>query len=276
MARVLPQATADLYKGQQRLSLATSALAVREWRSIGEDLDAGWFRIGARLVLLTASGQLGAARAGAAYVPRVLDEQGQSVAPDGAVIPSRFAGVASDGRPLESLLYGAVVAARSAKVDSFAARLDVGASWLDMAVRTQVQDAGRDASAVAVTARPRVRWVRMVNPPCCQRCAVLAGHVYSHSQGFQRHPRCDCQMLPQTIANPNAPGLVIGPDDVKSLTAKQREAIANGADFNKTVNDYQRKQGDYLPPTKVSQITARSGSRAKAVEALRTAGYLAA
>jgi IS5 family transposase len=60
------------------------------------------------------------------------------------------------------------------------------------------------------------------------------------------------------------------------LTRKQRQSIADGADFNKTINDYQRKRGDYLPPTRVDSITARAKSRADAVEQLTQAGYLAA
>lgn len=241
---------------------------------MGDDFDAGWKRVGPRLSLLVASAQLGAARDGAAYVPSVLEAQGQSVSPDADVVPHAFAGVAADGRPLESLLYGSVVHARTAQVDSLAARLDVGGSVLDMLVRTSVADAGRDAAMVGATVRPRVEWVRMVNAPCCKRCAVLAGRVYRYSQAFQRHPGCDCTMIPQTVAKPDAPGLAIGPGDVKDLTRKERQAIADGADFNATVNA-SRKAGDYLPPTRVDQITHRARSRADAVDALVEHGYAA-
>lgn len=247
---------------------------------MGEDFDAGWQRVGPRLTLLVASAQLGAAQDGAAFVPRALAAARQSVRPDALVSPRAFAGVASDGRPLESLLYGAVVHARTAQVDSLTRRLEVGARQLDALVQTQVADAGRDASMAAVTARPRVKWVRFVNPPCCQRCASLAGHVYSHAEGFRRHPGCDCGMLPQTVANPDATGITIGPGDVKDLTRKQRDAIGAGADFNRVVNTYQRdgayRVGAFLPPTRVDLITERANSRNTAVEALTKAGYLAA
>src|SRR5690348_18342012 len=36
----------------------------------------------------------------------------------------------------------------------------------------------------------------LLNPPSCQRCAILAGRWYRWSQGFLRHPRCDCVNLP--------------------------------------------------------------------------------
>lgn len=272
---MLPQPARDLYRSQQERIVAAIAYAAQEWATIGEDFDAGWARIGPRLTVLVTAAQLGAARAGAAYVPAALEAQGQSVTADAEVRPAGFAGIASDGRPLASLLYGAVTHARTVSAESLLERLAAGRRWLDMAVQTQVADAARDASMAAVTARPRVKWVRIVNPPCCQRCAVLAGHVYAHSTGFKRHPRCDCSMLPQTVANPDAVGMRIGPEDVKDLTRLQRRAIADGADFNKVINDYSRKGAWHLPPTRVDQLTAVRDRQA-AVRRLQQAGYLAA
>jgi hypothetical protein len=200
------------------------------------------------------------------------------VSADARVVPSSLSGRSSDGRPLLSLLDSAVVEAKRGMATGLTVleALERGRKHLDMLVHTQVADAARDASSLGVTARPRVSWVRMVNPPCCQRCAVLAGHVYRFSQSFQRHPRCDCLMVPQTVANPDAVGRHIGPDDVKDLTVLQRKAIADGADFNKVVNDYNRGGAYHLPPTRVDTITARAKSRTAAVDALQQAGYLAA
>ena len=273
---MVSQPALEQYRRQRRRSLAAVAQARRVWGLVGEDLDAGWQRIEHRLVLTVTAAQVAAASDGADYVEAALAAAGQSVAPDALVFPRGFAGVASDGRPLGSLLYGAVIRAKQADVSSLPARLKVGRDHLDGLVQTTVADASRDASSAAVTARPRVQWVRVVNPPCCQRCAVLAGRVYRYSQSFQRHPRCDCSMLPQTVADPDAVGITIGPGDVKDLTGRQKQALADGADFNRTINDYQRKRGDYLPPTRVDQITARARSRADAVQRLTQAGYLAA
>ena len=84
---------------------------------MGEDLDAGWARVGPRLALLTASAQVGAARSGSDYVASALVEQDQAVTPVAQFNPRALGGVASDGRSLPDLLYSAVVTARSAKVD---------------------------------------------------------------------------------------------------------------------------------------------------------------
>jgi hypothetical protein len=59
-----------------------------------------------------------------------------------------------------------------------------------------VSDAARDATSASIVARPQIGWVRMVNPPCCSRCAVLAGRSLQWNDGFQRHPRCDCLHIP--------------------------------------------------------------------------------
>ena len=185
---MLPEAAATHYRTRQRLTLATLGLTRRAWR-MGEDFDASWRTVRRRLLVPVIGAQAVAARSAAAYVADALSETGQAVEPAGQVQPAAFAGTASDGRPLESLLYGAVTAAKTAVAAGQAPvdALERGSRWLDMAVVTQVADAARAAAGVAITARPGIGWVRMVNPPCCSRCAILAGRWYRWSSGFQRH-----------------------------------------------------------------------------------------
>jgi hypothetical protein len=278
VALVLPRAVSDHQSVQRRLTLATLSLIRREWSTMGEDLDTSWARIAARLALVTASAQVGAATNGAAYVADALEAQGVSVTAEAEVRPRGLAGVASDGRPLESLLYSAVITVRTAKADALPERLRVGGLWLDRIVQTQVADAARDGAKVAMTARPGVRWVRVVNPPCCQRCAVLTGDARTYSHEFRRHPGCDCTMLPTTVARPHLAGQKLGAGDVTDLTLQQRAALDDGANLHSTINDYQRKRGafsGYLPPTRIDRVIARAGQREKAMEALRTIGAVA-
>lgn len=205
-----------------------------------DDLDSSWARVGPRVSLLTASAQLGAARAGAAYVPATLDELRQSVDAEAAPALESLAVRAQslDGTvygSLDDLLYGAVVRARSADVESLRERLAVGGQWLDMLVRTQVSDAAKQAAGLAMYSRPGVGYVRYVNPPCCQRCAVLAGSS-SAPTAFPRHPACDCLAVPTT--RPAAKGLTptVTPDQVKDLTKGQRFTLDHGADLGQVVN----------------------------------------
>ena len=63
---------------------------------------------------------------------------------------------------------------------------------------------GRGATLrqVAMVQREWVEgYVRMLNPPSCSRCAILAGRFYLWNEGFERHPLCDCTHVPTTLEN---------------------------------------------------------------------------
>ena len=282
---MLPRAVSEHYRAQQRLILVTLGLVRREWSRMGDDLDASWARLGPRIATLTASAQVGAATNGAAYVPASLDEIGQSARMDGEVNPRALVGAQSlDGLTygsLDSLLYGAVVRARSAKVDSLGERLNVGQSWLDLLVRTQVSDASKQAASVSMTARG-VSYVRVVNPPCCQRCAVLAGK-YSAPTAFDRHPGCDCMAQPVRDGE-SVPGQEVDPSQIKDLTKAQRKALDEGADLSRVVNsrrgrskdgftttELKPKRGQRLTPEGIYRVSA---TREEAIQRLRDNGYI--
>jgi hypothetical protein len=235
------RAASSHYRSQQRLAVAAIAAVRSEWRRMGDDLDASWARVGPRIVALVTAAQVGAARDGIAYVPEALSEQRIRVKPEASVPAGAFAGGATslDGLvygSLDSLLYGAVIHARTAPAESLTQRLLVGRNHLDGLVQTQVADAGRNATAASITSYPGMSWTRMVSAPCCQRCAVLAGKVFKSNQGFKRHPRCDCTHIPTLETHWRDAGVFIGPDDVKDLTIAQRKAIADGADMNQVIN----------------------------------------
>lgn len=282
---MLPQAVSEHYRAQQRLIVSTLALVRREWEQMGDDFDASWAQIGRRVSLLTASAQLGAARNGAEYVPATLEEIDAAADAEARVNLRAFTGVASDGRPLESLLYGAVVKARTTPATSLPERLKAGGTWLDMAVHTQVADAGRGAASVAIAATPRTGYVRMVNPPCCARCAVLAGKTFLFNQGFLRHPRCDCIHAPIPLAGnvskytswSEAPSL----DQITGLSKGDRKALEDGADFGRVVNLKQRREGmrPKAQRTRATKLTPDdiyrlAHDREDALRLLKRNGYL--
>lgn len=112
-------------------------------------------------------------------------------------------------------------------------------------VATQLQDVARSSAAIQLGARPDVEgYVRMLNPPSCSRCAVLAGRFYRRSTGFKRHPNCDCRHVPTTEntagdlrTDPNLyfASLTREAQD-KIFTNAGAEAIRRGADVNRVVN----------------------------------------
>lgn len=70
---------------------------------------------------------------------------------------------------------------------------------IERLILSEVADAGRTASQVEFVARPDwTNYVRMLNPPSCARCAILAGRIYRDLDAFKRHPLCDCVMVPVT------------------------------------------------------------------------------
>lgn len=219
-------------------------------------------------------------------VPAALGQTGFPEKPLALVNPKAFMNVASDGRSLESLLWLVPDVADRAG-GPVVQRMAAGRTFLDLVTHRQVADAGRGASSVAIAATARTGWVRYVNPPCCQRCAVLAGRVYRYSQGFKRHHRCDCQMRPVSDREPPEGYTdTIKPDQIHDLTDAQREALAEGADLNRTVNAYRKRLKDRDKMTTTYELARGGGrltpdgiyqvasSREQAIAMLRTHGYL--
>ena len=107
-------------------------------------------------------------------------------------------------------------------------------------VASLVADVGRAAESVAITTRPRIGWTRYLSPPSCARCVVLSGRFYRWSDGFKRHPGCDCVHVPTTESA--ASDLVSDPSDlfeqgkVTGLSKAEQQAIRDGADLNQVIN----------------------------------------
>lgn len=225
---------ARLYRNQQRLAEIAGRAARRAWR-IG-NLQA--------LATTIAALQLRAARDAAAAVEAMVAEQGLSAPPAAGLVPSALAGLASDGRPLSSLL---------ALADS------VGT--LERMARTQIADVGRISEGVATVIRPRLDgYTRYLSPPSCGRCAILAGRFYRWSTGFLRHPQCDCVMLPTT--EDASSDLVSDPMEafrrgqIRDLSKADTQAVKDGADLAQVVNVRRKSSG-----LSIAGRTAERGGR---------------
>lgn len=155
----------------------------------------------------------------------------------------------------------------------------------DRLVESLVQDAGRAAEQVATTITPKVGFVRFLSPPSCSRCAVLAGRVYRYSEGFLRHPGCDCIMVPTSLANPafvHDPVDLMREGQVTGLSKADQKAINDGADFGQVVNVRRKAAGLNVAgevlgrvgrPTPAA-IYAAATSRDDAIQRLIAAGYV--
>jgi hypothetical protein len=240
---MLPTSATEHYRRQQRITVVAVAAARREWRRMGQDFDASWRQVGPRLTALASAAQLASARGGADYIGAVLAETNQIDDPVGRVNTRRMAGVASDGRPLDTLLYTSVTTAKvgASRGLSGPEALSMGGRWLDGALATITADAGRQAAGIGIAARPAITgYVRMTNPPCCSRCAILAGKHYRWNKGFQRHTNCDCVHIPasEDIAGDltTNPQQLVEDGQVTDLTRAQQAALDEGADLNQVIN----------------------------------------
>lgn len=172
-------------------------------------------------------------------------------------------------------------------VERMLAEIEQDFQWqFDRLVAGLVQDAGRAAQVVDVTTRTRIAHVRHLNLPSCSRCAVLAGRVYRFSEGFERHPNCDCVMIPTTIANPDLtydPAELARTGQIRGLSKADLDAVEAGADLGQIVNVRLRasgltKAGVSLTragrPTPAGIFLAAGDDRGKALALLERHGYI--
>ncbi|MGW5126689.1 hypothetical protein ACWEQ7_22065 [Streptomyces sp. NPDC004069] len=202
----------EQYRRQQAIVRLAAARVQAVWRQINrQNISGSWEQLAPLLVGAVAEAQFQAAQLADPYLDAVLAAEHADPAAAGRVRAAAFSGVASDGWPLISLLYQPVIdwkvrlAAGQSPEDAFRGSL---ASALRITA-TQVADAGRGATGVAMAGRRTIQgYVRVVQPPACSRCVILAGVEYGWNRGFQRHPRCDCIHLPTTLIARNQRGRV--------------------------------------------------------------------
>lgn len=243
---MLPTAATEFYALQQRVNRTAANEVRRLWARMGDDFDASWRRYGPAVLAVVMEAQQVVTEAAVRYVPNVLTETDVPDRPDADLRPDALVGVASDGRRLDTLAYGAVTEAKVAigAGASTMQALDRGAGFLELMTMLQVADAARQAVGVMTASRKNLGGtVRVLNPPSCQRCAILAGRFYRWSQGFDRHPRCDCVNQPVPSREyAEAEGFITDPMDayrrgeIKDITEAQAFAIDNGADISQVVN----------------------------------------
>ena len=255
-----PLSALQQYDEQAALASATVKSSVALWRELDPSaITSSWIsdEIGARIFLALATAQELAATRSDAYLTRVLAEQGLSVNAEGKIIPLSLAGVSSDGRPLEDLLMQPIITTMAAQQQgaTLSQAMLMGENALIRIVGTQVQDISRTAHGVGVAVRPRTGWVRMLTPPSCGRCAILAGRFYRWSDGFERHPLCNCVNVPSV--EDSADDIRTDPkayfnslseaDQNKHFGAASAKAIRDGADPSQVVNARRKKSGLSTP-----------------------------
>lgn len=239
---------------QARRSRLTANEVQRLWAQLDRrDLSGSWdASVGPRIVRAITAGQLSSAAAADDYVDEVVDAEGADPARAGRVRPEAFAGAAADGRSLDSLMLLSVITTKQGIAGGLSVD-DALMRGLNQALRlssSEVTQAGRNAVGSSMAGKRTIQgYVRVVQPPACARCIILAGKEYGWNKGFQRHPKCDCVHLPTTLIARNQHrdrGGFIDPQSYfnglsraeqdRIFTAAGARAIREGGDISQIVN----------------------------------------
>jgi len=228
---------------RERLTKRAVSSVLREWQQFDvRDLDLSWDLRAETMVAAVASAQTAAAAQANPYMAAVARASGEKV--EAQVAPAAFSGVTLDSRELGPAMYGAVTHTKDliGTGRSVADAFTVGASFLATVVSSAIQDMGRQADLTAGVGARRTRYVRVISPGACSRCAILAG-AGSSAKAYLRHPSCKCTALP---VDGVPEGMFASPKDYfESLSASEQErvftkagaeAIRHGADPIKVVN----------------------------------------
>jgi hypothetical protein len=258
---------------QVTLGRRTATELGRLWRLVDlANIAASWGALLPQAMSVLSTSQAIAAASAGTYVDDALEAQGVSARAAGRIAPGAFAAIASDGRPLASLLLEpAINALRLIKQGvSPVQSLKSGRFHLDMITRTQVADAGRTAVGTAIAARPEVTgYVRMIVGKTCSRCLILAGRRYEWNAGFKRHPRCDCRHVPvaedvpgDVSTDPQAYFRALSRVEQDQAFGKAgAQAIRDGADMAQVVNARRGIQAASIGGQRVLVTTEAAGRR---------------
>lgn len=207
-----------------------------------------------RLVAVVSAFQGAAALNGQRSVPRMLSEQSISIDQFVEVDARTLAGWTSYGLPLSDLLERV----QHPSVDPFR---------FDRVIASQVQDAGRQGATLQMAATPSATYYdRVLNPPSCSRCVILAGKTYRNNEGFDRHPLCDCVHVPTDKANAEE-HVFDGSAYFDSLSTEEQDRIftKHGAELirNADAADRQHVMGRVVNTRWMRHSTAAQDRRAR-------------
>lgn len=224
------------------VSNVATARGLKLWRNMDYNaLDASWERVAPALVAQSVQAQARSVSGADGFTSAISKEY--DFEPEVAhIVPQAFVGVDGSGRPLESLLHGAVTTTKEAVGSGFGARqaMEAGANYLALMIKTALADVGRSADMTSSIGKGYTKYVRVVEPGACSRCIVLAGA--DQFKPFKRHPacKCTCQPVPYdgvSIPTERTPSGVFDAmsdaDQDRAFGRAGAQAIRDGADIGK-------------------------------------------
>lgn len=289
----VPRESVEQYEQQQVIAAVTAKSMQNVWAQSGENFDAAWIGLRRQIIARLQLGRAAAVHAAIPYTSDVLESTQQRGTPFGALIPGAFLDAEPNGMPVGTTLSAVPIKAKIAMRGgaTVAEARAAASSFIGGVALTMLADTRRDVYQTDMVQRPRVSgYVRMLNPPSCSRCVILAGKRFQWNEGFQRHPRCDCIHIPASESV--AGDMTVDPYAYfKSLSEKdqsryfgkvQAQAVRDGADIYRVVNVSNRGLGTaasnarYGTPFKrtLEDIYGRGATRQVVVSDLEYHGWI--
>jgi hypothetical protein len=259
-----------------RLGDRTALAALKLFRQADvRYLDASWKALAPMLVDVVAEAQVSTAASSAAFTRAVAREQGVAQRFD-TVVPEAFSNVTATGDDLGPALFSGVTTTKTliGRGITPARAFETGAALLAAIAKSAVNDMGRESDRVTASSAGYTRYVRVINPGACSRCAILAG-TGSFATAFKRHPACKCTAAPIKGDGDDAPaGLFNSPGDYfeslptteqdRIFTTSGAQALRDGADFSAVVN---ARRGAYAVPARGGKLPPFGFRNGKPVKA---------
>ena len=304
MPQTVPSDVAKHYERVQSYQRDALSVALAAWAEVSPNaISESWERYLPAVTVAVTSSQISAAESALVGYRGTAVATGQYELPRAFVDPDSVAGEASDGGDLASALYAPAIRAKQAigaGVQAPQALRDMRSEFRKL-IPSMVADSGRKAATALNATRFTGGYVRMLNPPSCSRCAILAGRWFRWNDGFQRHPQCDCVHIPAKSGDwARDEGFVSDPyeyfeslseaDQARLFGKSNARAIRDGADIfqvenakrgmsidGRTTTASTGKRGIYrgrgarLTP---DEIYRTAGTRSNALKMLEEYGYV--
>lgn len=253
----LPPAATEYGRAQRVEQQAAITAILRQWRRMSGEFDSSWARIAPVIMTILGTAQLRIATNAQEFIPAVLEDTGQAsaVAAIAGTNTRALVGLTGAGVAIEDVLNLAPIRAKQAVAGGQTATqaLLKAGEWLSFTAGGVLSDTKRSSEQLGMYTRHVGGYIRVLSPPSCSRCVVLAGKWFRKNQGFSRHyPTCDCYHIPASEAvgsdltiNPDAYYHSLDDAGKLKLAGSQAnfQALEDGADLAQIVNAYRQTSG---------------------------------
>lgn len=291
---MLPSASVRHYQESQAIRSSAVREVRAQWRRMGEDFDLSWQTAGPRITATIEQAQAYSAASAVEYAVAEGTEVGVPLQLAGRVNVAAFAGATPSGGVVSAAARHAVVEAKQQVAQGVTAQqaLRGGELFLRRLTLDSITGASSDAlSAAIASSPPTTGFVRMLNPPSCPDCLLLAGKWFRWNEGFERHPGCDCRHVP---ARESMTELRTDPYEYFHRLSEREQnalfgevdaqAIRDGADMYRVRNvrnrgastghTWQARRYD-SPTVTIDDILVQShGNRGRAIELMAEHGFI--